>query len=74
MYKLDTFVNTNAATHFFPIPKASNVDLDALEPRFSKQVMHDKVVDDACPVIVYELNSKPVAWYDIELLRGFIVP
>lgn len=75
MYSLDTFVNTNKANCAFKVPANSNFSfsaLDALETKFASKVQHDKVNDSAYPVIVYECNNSPVAWYDLELLRGFM--
>ena len=69
---MENFVNTNKANVAFNVPHGRKVNIDALEAKFAATVAHDSVNDEAFPVIVYERNSKQVAWYDMELMRGFI--
>ena len=33
-------------------------------------IKFDKINTQALPVLVYELNTKAVAWYDIEMFMG----
>lgn len=72
MYNVSAFTNDNKANCVFNVPQGRKVNIDALEAKFAATVQHDKVNDAAFPVIVYERNNSPVAWYDIELLRGFV--
>ena len=37
---------------------------------FEKSIKFDKINTQALPVLVYELNTKAVAWYDIEMFMG----
>lgn len=72
MSTVSTFVNENKANVAFKVANGRNVNIDALEAKFAATVQHDKVVDEAFPVIAYELNNKLVAWYDMELFAGYI--
>jgi hypothetical protein len=42
------------------------------QANFEKLVNFDKVNTQAFPVLIYELNTKAVAWYDIEMFMGFV--
>lgn len=78
-YNLDTFVNVTAKRTGKRIQFPDNelydeVDLfERLPQTFAGLVTHDAVNEQADPVFVYELKGKPVAFYDCELLTGYIV-
>ena len=56
----DIFVNGNVPTHA------------VTQKKFEKLFAYDTVNDDAHPVLVYLQGDTMVAWYDMELARGFI--
>ena len=66
-YDIDMFVNTNKA--FVTFMDQSDEELS--QSNFEKLVNFDKVNTEAYPVLVYEMNTKAVAWYDIEMFMGF---
>jgi hypothetical protein len=66
-YDIDMFVNTNKA--FVTFEDQSDEELS--QANFEKLVNFDKVNTEAYPVLVYEMNTKAVAWYDIEMFMGF---
>ena len=66
-YDIDKFVNTNKAFITFE----DQSDEDESQSKFEKLVTFDKVNTEAYPVLVYEMNTKAVAWYDIEMFMGF---
>jgi len=66
-YDIDMFVNTNKAF----ITYADQSDEDVCQSKFEELVNFDKVNTEAYPVLVYEMNTKAVAWYDIEMFMGF---
>jgi hypothetical protein len=66
-YDIDKFVNTNKAFVTFE----DQSDEDESQSQFEKLVNFDKVNTQAYPVLVYEMNTKAVAWYDIEMFMGF---
>ena len=66
-YDIDMFVNTNKAFVTF----ADQSDEELSQSNFEKLVNFDKVNTEAYPVLVYEMNTKAVAWYDIEMFMGF---
>ena len=66
-YDIDMFVNTNKAFVTFE----DQSDEDESQSQFEKLVTFDKVNTQAYPVLVYEMNTKAVAWYDIEMFMGF---
>jgi hypothetical protein len=66
-YDIDKFVNTNKAFVTFE----DQSDEDESQSKFEKLVNFDKVNTEAYPVLVYEMNTKAVAWYDIEMFMGF---
>ena len=66
-YDIDMFVNTNKA--FVTFEDQSDEELS--QSQFVKLVNFDKVNTQAYPVLVYEMNTKAVAWYDIEMFMGF---
>jgi hypothetical protein len=66
-YNIDMFVNTNKAYITFE----DQSDEDQSQSQFEKLVTFDKVNAEAYPVLVYEMNTKAVAWYDIEMFMGF---
>ena len=66
-YDIDMFVNTNKAYITF----ADQSDEYQSQSQFEKLVTFDKVNTEAYPVLVYEMNTKAVAWYDIEMFMGF---
>lgn len=77
-YNLDTFVNVTAKAgklvEFVDSADLTDEDLfEVLPTAFGKAVEHDAVNEQAFPVFVYELKGNPVAFYDCELLRGYIV-
>lgn len=77
MYNLSAFTNDNVANFHFTVNENiehSFEDLLELEAVFAAKVQHDNVNDDADVVLVYERDGKAVAWYDMELLRGYIAP
>ena len=67
-YDIDMFVNTNKAYITFE----DQSDEDESQSKFEKLVNFDKVNTNAYPVLVYEMNTKAVAWYDIEMFMGFV--
>lgn len=70
MYDIDTFVNTNKANIEFD--DKFDYDEDLTQAEFEKSVKFDKINSQAFPVLVYELNTKAVAWYDIEMFMGHV--
>lgn len=73
---MDHFVNSNAANfvrEFEAGTQHTFVQLEAFANEFAAKFEHDTVDDDAFPVLVYERNGAPVAWYDFECIRGFFV-
>ena len=67
-YDIDKFVNTNKAY----ITYADQSDEDQCQSQFEKLITFDKVNTQAFPVLVYEMNTKAVAWYDIEMFAGSV--
>jgi hypothetical protein len=78
-YDLDTFVNVTAKQTGRKIVFEDSVDLtqddlfQALPAQFADNFEYDAVNEQADPVFVYERNGKPIAFYDCELLVGYIV-
>lgn len=70
MYDIDTFVNSNKANIEFD--DKFDYDEDLSQAEFEKSVKFDKINSQAFPVLVYELNTKAVAWYDIEMFMGHV--
>jgi hypothetical protein len=68
MYDIDTFVNSNKANIEFD--DKFDYDEDLSQAEFEKSIKFDKINTQALPVLVYELNTKAVAWYDIEMFMG----
>ena len=77
-YDIDTFVNTNNYNAEMYVDDIDAVDCDDMFEMFPTQfardnnIAYDTVNRDADPVVVYELNGAPVAWYDCENLYGFV--
>ena len=77
-YDLDTFVNVTARAGQL-VEFVDNADLteedlfETLPQAFGQAVDHDRVNEQGFPVFVYERAGQPVAFYDCELLRGYIV-
>lgn len=69
-YDIDKFVNANIANVEFDIAMFK-YDEDLMTTEFEKSIKFDKVNSDAYPVLVYEMNTKAVAWYDIEMTVGY---
>jgi len=69
-YDIDTFVNSNKANVEFD-SNLFNDDEDLMNSMFEKDIEFDRVNTKALPVLVYEMNTKAVAWYDIEMCVGF---
>jgi hypothetical protein len=67
-YDIDKFVNTNKAFVTFE----DQSDEELCQSNFEKLVNFDKVNTQAFPVLIYEMNTKAVAWYDIEMFMGFV--
>jgi hypothetical protein len=67
-YNIDEFVNTNKAY----VTYADQSDEDVCQSKFEELINFDKVNTKAFPVLVYEMNTKAVAWYDIEMFTGFV--
>jgi hypothetical protein len=67
-YNIDKFVNTNKAFVTFE----DQSDEELCQSNFEKLVNFDKVNTQAFPVLIYEMNTKAVAWYDIEMFAGFV--
>jgi hypothetical protein len=67
-YDIDKFVNTNKAFVTFE----DQSDEEVSQANFEKLVNFDKVNTQAFPVLIYEMNTKAVAWYDIEMFMGFV--
>ena len=67
-YDIDTFVNTNKANIRF-----AEIDEDQSQSDFEQKITFDKINTEAFPVLIYEMNTKAVAWYDIEMFMGFAV-
>jgi hypothetical protein len=60
-------VNTNKATIEFE----DQSDEDQCQSNFEELINFDNVNAKAFPVLVYEMNTKAVAWYDTEMFCGF---
>jgi hypothetical protein len=76
-YNLDTFVATSKelgrlVEYPDTIEYTEEELYDTLPNTFAAQFTHDAVNEQADPVFVYELKGKPVAFYDCELLTGYI--
>lgn len=69
-YDIDEFVNTNKFNVEFDGDLFDN-DEDLMTEKFEKDISFDKVNTQAYPVLVYEMNTKVVAWYDIEMCVGY---
>jgi hypothetical protein len=67
-YDIDMFVNTNKAFVTF----ADQSDEELSQSKFEELINFDKVNTQAYPVLVYEMNTKAIAWYDIEMFAGFV--
>jgi hypothetical protein len=67
-YDIDKFVNTNKAFVTFE----DQSDEDVSQSKFEELVKFDKINTKASPVLIYELNTKAVAWYDTEMFMGFV--
>jgi len=67
-YDIDMFVNTNKAFVTFE----DQSDEDESQSQFEKLITFDKVNTKASPVLIYEMNTKAVAWYDTEMFTGFV--
>ena len=78
-YDIDTFVNVTAKENGRLIEFEDSVDFDEIDlferfpEEFEKLITFDTKNTQADPVFVYGLNGEPVAFYDCELLRGYIV-
>lgn len=75
IYDLDTFVNTNRYNR--EISCIARDDTEIFETFPAKFVTDNNIVytsinQDGDPVFVYELNGRPVAWYDCENQVGFV--
>jgi hypothetical protein len=69
-YDIDEFVNFNK------INVEINGDLfehdeELMTDQFESDLTFDKINAEASPVLIYELNTKAVAWYDIEMYCGY---
>lgn len=62
-YDINKFVNTNKANVRF-----SN---DEAQSDFEQKIAFDNVNAQAFPVLVYEMKTKAIAWYDTEMSMGF---
>jgi hypothetical protein len=69
-YDIDEFVNTNKFNVEFDGDLFEN-DEDLMTEKFEKDINFDKVNTKASPVVVYEMNTKAVAWYDTEMNVGY---
>ena len=67
-YDIDMFVNTNKANVFFD----DESDEGQCASDFEKLVTFNEINTKAYPVLIYEMNTKAVAWYDIEMFTGFV--
>lgn len=73
--QMSDFINSNAANFVraFEVGTRHNfAQLEAFANEFAAKFEHDAVDDAAFPVLVYERNGTPVAWYDFECIRGFV--
>ena len=69
----DAFVNGNAHNVRFGLEGTDDGDMfEKLPARFARMFEHDTVDDGADPVLVYMLEGKPVAWYDMENAVGYV--
>ena len=48
------------------------LDVDVYEEKFEQLIQFD-IRTNCNPVILYEHNNKPVAFYDVNTLEGFIL-
>jgi hypothetical protein len=69
-YDIDKFVNTNKAN----IYTSFDCDEDEVQcaTEFEKLVKFDEIDSTAYPVLIYKMNTKAVAWYDLEMYMGFV--
>jgi len=67
MYDIDKFVNTNKAN----VSYDEESDEVQCATEFEKLVKFDEIDSSAYPVLVYKMNDKVVAWYDIEMFMGY---
>lgn len=78
-YDLDHFVNVTAKQTGRCVVFADSAELtqddlfQALPAQFADAFEYDTVNEQADPVFVYERNDEPIAFYDCELLTGYIV-
>jgi len=68
MYDIDKFVNTNKSN--IEIDE-SNFGEDQAKAKFEESIKFDNINEQAFPVLVYEMNTKAVAWYDLEMFMGY---
>lgn len=74
-YDIDEFVNTNKYNINFTKyeDNASTIDIfERLPAMFAAKFKWDNLITDAEPVLVWERNGTPVAWYDCETFVGYI--
>jgi len=69
-YDIDEFVNTNKFNVEFD-GELFDYDEDLMTQTFEKDITFDTINENAYPVLVYELNTKAVAWYDTEQFLGY---
>jgi len=77
-YDLDLFVNVTSkegtAVELYDesVDYTDEMLFETLPFKFSRAFTYNKRNTEADPVIVYELNGAPVAWWDCENVRGYI--
>jgi hypothetical protein len=74
-YDLDEFVNNSKNNVDFRKYEddASTIDMfERLPAMFAAKFKWDTLNESADPVLVWELNGQPVAWYDCEMFVGYI--
>ena len=77
-YDLDLFVNVTSkegtAVELYDesVDYTDEMLFETLPFKFSRAFTYNKRNTEADPVIVYELDGVPVAWWDCENVRGYI--
>ena len=72
-YILEEFINSNTYNVVFEKPTHEEANATfILKHNFQENIVYDTINEQALPVIVYEKEGEPVAWFDIERTHGFI--
>lgn len=70
-YNLDDYI-TQAKDRGILVRFPETNDTDVYEEKFEELIQWD-IRTNCNPVILYEHNNKPVAFYDVNTLEGFIL-